>query len=302
MTDGPAAAALGELFRQRWRTAIGAIADAGPPAAQAWPPGATPDIAGGVSAIARTRPAWRRHSPTHELRRLALEAIAAAKSLIYLEQQYFTWPLAVEALAARLAEPDGPEVVLICTEASPSYFDRITMDRARSTALWRLQSGDVFGRFHAFAPFADTGAPIIAHAKVMAIDDSLIRISSANFNNRSHGFDTECELAIEAEAESDQVALATVRDRLAGHWVGRSAQAVAELRIASGSLAQALWALDRGERLRPLQAQRLGLAGEFIAEFHLGDPTDVGDSCRPARRRQLLVDESRAIRLELAKG
>jgi phosphatidylserine/phosphatidylglycerophosphate/cardiolipin synthase-like enzyme len=208
----------------------------------------------------------------------------------------------VEALAARLAEPDGPEVVLICTEASPSYFDRITMDRARSTALWRLQSGDVFGRFHAFAPFADTGAPIIAHAKVMAIDDSLIRISSANFNNRSHGFDTECELAIEAEAESDQVALASVRDRLAGHWVGRSAQAVAELRIASGSLAQALWALDRGERLRPLQAQRLGLAGEFIAEFHLGDPTDVGDSWRPARRRQLLVDESRAIRLELARG
>jgi hypothetical protein len=89
---------------------------------------------------------------------------------------------------------------------------------------------------------------------------------------------------------------------MAGHWVGRSAQAVAELRGASGSLAQALWALDRGARLRPLRAQRLGLTGEFIAEFHLGDPADVRDAWRPARRRQLLVSEARAIRLELAKG
>ena len=93
-----------------------------------------------------------------------------------------------------------------------------------------------------------------------------------------------------------------VRDRMAGHWVGRSAREVAELRGPSGSLAQALWALDRGDRLRPLQAQRLGLADEFIAEFHLGDPTDVGDSWRPARRRQLLVSEARAIRLALARG
>ncbi len=106
------------------------------------------------------------------------------------------------------------------------------MDRACSNALWRLRSSDVFGRFHALAPFARGGRPIVAHAKVMVVDDWLARISSANLNNRSHGFDTECELAIAAEAPADRAALAALRDGLAGHWVDRSAAEMAEVRAA----------------------------------------------------------------------
>jgi phosphatidylserine/phosphatidylglycerophosphate/cardiolipin synthase-like enzyme len=301
MTDGDAAAHLGALFRDRWRIAVGEIADPAPQAVP-WPGDAAVDLAGGVSAVVRTEPAWRENAPVREIAALTLEAIAAAKNLIYIENQYFTWPLAVEALAARLAEPSGPEIVLVCSASSPSYFDRLTMDRARSIALWRLKSGDVFGRFHAFAPVTENGAPIIAHAKVMAIDDWLLRIGSANLNNRSHGFDTECELGVEMETETDRAALASVRDRLAAHWVGRTAKELTELRDLSGGLAEALWALDGGRRLRPLQARRLGVAGEFIAEFHIGDPTDVTDSWRPARRRERLLAQARMLRLKLAQG
>jgi phosphatidylserine/phosphatidylglycerophosphate/cardiolipin synthase-like enzyme len=253
-----------------------------------------------VLGLARTAPAWRSQAPAREIAALTLAAIAEARSLIYLENQYFTWPLAVEALAARLAEPQGPEVLLVCTGRSPSYFDRITMDRARSTALWRLKSSDVFGRFHALAPHAAGGRPIIAHAKVMVVDDRLARVSSANLNNRSHGFDTECELAIEADAAADRTALAAFRDGLAGHWVDRTAGEVAELHALSGSLAEALWALDGGRRLKPLEPKRLGPVGEFIADFHIGDPTDVADSLRPFRRREKLLAEARALRLGFA--
>ncbi len=302
MTDGPAARALGELFRRRWRTAVGELPDAGPEASPLWPEGVAGDIEGGVCAIARTAPAWRGAAPVREIGKLTLDAIESATQLIYLENQYFTWPLAVEALAARLAEPAGPEIVLVSSARSPSYFDRLTMDRARSIALWRLKSSDVFGRFHAFAPSAAGGAPIIAHAKVMAIDDRLLRIGSANLNNRSYGFDTECELAIEVESEVDRAALAALRDRMAGHWVDRTADEVAELRRLSGSLAHALFALSGASRLRPLESRRLGLAGEFVAEFHIGDPTDVADSWRPARRRERLLAEARALRLKLALG
>ena len=136
----------------------------------------------------------------------------------------------------------------------------------------------------------------------MAIDDRLLRISSANLNNRSHGFDTECELAIEVDSGADRAALAAVRDRLAAHWVGKSAPVIAELRALTGSLAEAFWVLDGGARLRPLEARRLGLAGEFIAEFHLGDPTDPADSWRPALRRRRLLAQARALRLGLAAG
>jgi len=307
MADGPIAAALGELFRERWRAGVGAPSDAAPdqrrdPGDDLWPSGVAPDLAGGALAIARTLPAWRRSDGVREIAALTLEAIAEARSLIYLENQYFTWPLAVEALARRLAEPAGPEIVLVCSEQSPSYFDRITMDRARSTALWRLKSTDVHGRFHALAPYAPGGRPIIAHAKLMIVDDRLARISSANLNNRSHGFDTECELAIEADGPEAAASLASLRDRLAGHWVGRSADEVAEMRRLTGSLAQGLWALDGGRRLRPLEARRLGLLGEFIADFHIGDPTDVSDSWRPWRRRDRLLNDAAAIRTERSRS
>jgi phosphatidylserine/phosphatidylglycerophosphate/cardiolipin synthase-like enzyme len=300
MVDGPVAAALGDLFRDRWQGALEEECPQAESAADLWPQGVAPDLSGACLGLARTRPAWRAARPVREIGELTLQAIASAKSLIYLENQYFTWPLAVEALAARLAEPDGPEVVLVCTERSPSYFDRITMDRARSNALWRLKSGDVFGRFHAFGPFAAGGPAIIAHAKVMVVDDTLARISSANLNNRSQGFDTECELAIEAEASADRAALAALRDRLAGHWVGRTAAEVAHMRGLSGGLAEALWALDTEDRLRPLEARRLGPVGEFIADFHIGDPADVSDSWKPFRRRERLLEDSRALRARLA--
>ncbi|HEX3919442.1 MAG TPA: phospholipase D-like domain-containing protein [Caulobacteraceae bacterium] len=300
MVDGPAAAALGDLFRARWRIAVGDIGEAPPPAPPQWPAGFGPELDCGRIGVARTLPAWRDEPGAREIAELTLEAIAGAERLIYLENQYFTWPLAVEALAARLAEPDGPEVVLICTDRSPSYFDRLTMDRARSTALWRLKSGDIFRRFHALAPFTRGGKPIIAHAKVMIVDDRLVRISSANLNNRSHGFDTECEVALEAQTPAERAALGGFRDRLAGHWLGRGADEVAEMRRLTGSLGEGLWALDGGARLRPLEARRLGLFGEWVAEFHIGDPSEVGNSWRPAQRRKTLVAEARALRQTLA--
>jgi phosphatidylserine/phosphatidylglycerophosphate/cardiolipin synthase-like enzyme len=303
MADGPIAAVFGELFCERWRRAVGQIDEpSGEEGGSLWPAGVEPDLTTASLAISRTSPAWRGRAEVREIADLTLEAISQARKLIYLENQYFTWPLVVEALAARLAEADGPEVVLIGPERSPSYFDRVTMDRARSNALWRLKSSDVFGRFHAFAPYTTGGRPIVAHSKVMVLDDRLVRISSANLNNRSQGFDTECELAIEAERPEDRAQVDLMRDRLAGHWLGCSAEEVAEMRRLTGSLPQALWALDAGRRLRPLMSRRLGVVGEFIADFHLGDPIGVAESWRPLRRRRRLLAEARDLRRRLSRA
>ena len=43
-----------------------------------------------------------------------------------------------------------------------------------------------------------TSTDTMIHSKVMVIDDKLLRIGSANINNRSMGTDTECDLTIEA--------------------------------------------------------------------------------------------------------
>jgi phosphatidylserine/phosphatidylglycerophosphate/cardiolipin synthase-like enzyme len=53
-------------------------------------------------------------------------------------------------------------------------------------------------------PATDGGAPIYVHSKVLVIDDRLLRIGSSNLNNRSMGFDSECDVAIEADSNSSE--------------------------------------------------------------------------------------------------
>src|SRR5262249_23702187 len=135
-----------------------------------WPAEVQPGLADADVGIVRTEPAWRGRPLVEEWKRLTLAAIAAAQESIYLENQYFTSPVIAQALRRRLTEPAGPEIVLVSTQSSPSWFDQLTMDRARGVALARLRRADVFGRFRAFCPVTAHGHPIIVHAKLCISD------------------------------------------------------------------------------------------------------------------------------------
>jgi phosphatidylserine/phosphatidylglycerophosphate/cardiolipin synthase-like enzyme len=304
LVDGEAARALGDLARERWRRASGEAPPAPEPGeGDPWPAGVRPDIADTPVAIVRTEPAWRGRPAVQEWKRLTLAAIASARRTIYLENQYFTSPAMAEALARRLGEPDGPQIVLVSTAASPSWFDRLTMDRERGVALRRLRAADVFGRFRAFCPQTAQGHPIIVHAKLCITDDRLLRVGSANLNNRSLGLDTECELAIEAGAAPETAAaVERLRDRLVGHYLHRSARDVASSIARHGGLIAGIEALDPGHRLRRIAAPQAGPLGRLISGYHLGDPLGVEDAWRPWRRKALLAGEVRAIAAGAAEG
>lgn len=296
MVDGGAARALGDLFRERWLDMTGdAIQPPRPAEADPWPAHAPAEILDAKVSIVRTRPGWRGQRRVEEILSLTLACIAAAKDIIYLENQYFTSPLVAEALAARLAEPDGPEVVLVTTGAAPSWFDRLTMDRPRGAMVWRLRDADRFGRFRAYFPTTARGAKIIVHAKTSVFDDRMIRVGSANLNNRSFGFDTECELAVEGETVAARRNIAAFRDRSLGHFLGCSGEAMARARGEHGGLIPAIDALNREGRLTRIDPRRQTRLAAFLAEFHLGDPCDVSDSWRPGRRRARLAREAREI-------
>ena len=303
MVDGEAARALGELARLRWLRAVGHAPPPPPEDAShdPWPRWLPPDLEGVEVAIARTVPAWRGEPEVNEIERLHLAAIAGARRSIYLENQYFTSPVIGEALAARLAEPDGPEVVLVSTEHSPSYFDQLTMDRTRSDLLRRLWAADLHGRFRAYYPNTSASHTIIVHSKVAVIDDRLVRIGSANLNNRSAGFDTECDVAIQARTPAEEAAIARFRARLLGHFAhapeGEVEQMVVELGLAGAVDALARASAGRLVRMEPLP---MGPLASLIAAYHLGDPMDPSDSWRPLRRRRRLRSEAeRVARLNL---
>ncbi len=298
MVDGAAAKALGDLARLRWRRATNETLeplaeDAAEP--DPWPQSVAADLTDVQVGIARTAPAWRDRPAVGEWRALALRCIAEAQRSLYMENQYFTAPGIAEALARRLAEPDGPEIVLISTEHSPSYFDRLTMDRTRSMVIRRLREADVFGRFRVFCPKTVGGNPIIVHAKVTIVDDRVVRIGSSNLNNRSGGFDTECELAIEAQTPETAAAILGLRNHLVGHFLGRSGADVANAIRDRGGLIDAIESLRHGVRLQPIEPDRLGPLARFIAAYHLCDPSGTWDTWRPFRRRRLLNDQVRAI-------
>lgn len=93
----------------------------------------------------------------------------------------------------------------------------------RARLLQRLRTADRFGRLHVYAPVVPGlgEAHLHVHAKVLIVDDRLVRVGSANLNNRSMGLDTECDLMIEAGSDTQtQKAIAHFRNRLVGEHLG----------------------------------------------------------------------------------
>ena len=309
VVDGPAAASLGELFRERWFRSTGQRLDPPEPLNEAdgggadpWPDGIVHRWERPTVALARTIPAWGGYPEVREAEALHLAAIAGARTCIYLENQYFASPVIAEALAARLAQADGPEVVIVSTQHSPSWFDRVTMDRTRLAFLNRLKIADDARaregggptRLHAYCPVTRGGRLIIVHAKLAIVDDVMLRVGSANINNRSTGFDTECDLVIEAEdgaAGADtRHEVARTRSELIAHWLGREGADFDAALRETGSVGAAIERLDdpAARRLQPLVPCAIGPLATVIAKYHLGDPAGPEDSWRPWARRDAL--------------
>jgi phosphatidylserine/phosphatidylglycerophosphate/cardiolipin synthase-like enzyme len=304
VVDGSAAAALGELFRRRWRRCTGETLEPPTPAPPtAWPPGVEPQFEDARVGLSRTEPAWRAAPEVRECEALHLAGIAAAKACIYMENQYFTSELIARSLAARLAEPDGPDVVLVSTTRSPSYFDQNTMDPTRSRFIERLKAADRFGRFQIYSPVTALGRDIIVHAKVTIIDDVLVRVGSANINNRSFGFDTECDLSLEAAgptAEGGRAAIRRLRTDILAHWLGCAGAVVDDAIASEGGVGRAVESLRQAgcRRLRPIAPRRLLPPAALIAKWHIGDPMSPADSFRPWKRRSALARECAAANVK----
>ncbi len=282
--DGPAARALGDLARERWFKATWERTVPETVESDPWPDNLAVDFHDVPVGIARTEPGFGGRHEVRENERLHLAAIRGAKRLIYMENQYFTSPVVARALAERLDEPDGPEIVLVSTGRSPSWFDSMTMDTARAEVLFRLERADRHNRFFAFSPNTTKGERIIVHAKVTVIDDAMLRIGSTNLNNRSLGFDTECDVAIAPTDEAGRTAIRRFRQHTIGHFLGVSGEAFEAAEVLVGSTGQAMQSFDNG-RMSPLGATPPSMIQRTIAEFQLGDPTSPRDAWRPWKRR-----------------
>ena len=110
MVDGPAAAALGELARHRWKlAACEMLAPPSSPVPDLWPDGVAPHFSDVSLGIARTEPAFDGGEEVREVETLFIDLIASAERWIYIENQFLTCIPIAGALAKRLREVPGLE-------------------------------------------------------------------------------------------------------------------------------------------------------------------------------------------------
>ena len=279
VVDGPAAAALGELARERWQRAAGKrLPDVQPSKDREapWPESVEPAFQGIDVAIARTMPLYRGHPEIREVERLYLDMIRAARRYIYIENQYLSSYRIGEALQASLSEDVGPEIVIVLPKQTGGWLEQHTMDVLRGRILSLLQQADHDDRLRIYYPqLADNPSiDLMVHAKLMVIDDRLVRVGSSNLSNRSLGLDSECDLVVAAGPDSgDERTIGGLCNRLLAEHLGVSAADVARQRTERGSLIEAIEVLCGGARtLVPLDGTIPEDIDRLVPESELLDP------------------------------
>ncbi|MEX2365911.1 MAG: VTT domain-containing protein, partial [Pseudohongiellaceae bacterium] len=278
--SGEAAAALGDLYRERWRRAtdqeLKTVEDN---VSAIWPRGLTPDMEQVDVAISRTEPGYADYQEVREVEQLYLDAIAAARNYIYIENQYFTSPVINDALARRLDEKDGPEIVINLPLETEGWLAQNSLDIIRVKLLNALRRADRYGRLAVYYPYKidlET-IPINLHAKLMFVDDRFVRVGSSNLNNRSMGLDTECDIAIEARPDDTRTmnSINRFRNRLLSEHLGVQQDKVAAATDSHSALIDSIESLREtgtGRSLMPLEEVLPDYEDSILTEAQLVDP------------------------------
>ena len=311
MVEGETARRLEELARERWQRATGEAWSIRRPrsAAAPWPAGIAPWWQHARIAIARTRPRFgRADRGARDRGRCSSRRSRWRAHVIYIENQYLTVPAVAAALAARLAEDDGPEVVIVSPDLCEGILETRVMDRGRDEFCKRLRGVGRDDRLRIMYPVHEAaGQPPVSinvHAKLMVVDDRLLIVGSANLARRSMGLDTETDLALEAADEADRQAIVARarhaarrasrlparaagrgdrRARLAGRGARCAERRPAAARDA-GRRPAAAAAGARGRR-RADRRRRAADRGQPRAHLRAGDPAPAAAAPGAARAR-----------------
>lgn len=302
MMEGEIAQALADLGQDRWERAGGPPMPVIEPAAESlWPEKLAVQFEDVEIGIARTRAEFNGCERVSEIRTLFLRHIGAAKRFIYAESQYFASRAVAEAIVARLQETDPPEIVIVHPENADGWLEQQAMDHARAMLVRTLEMADKRDRFSLWVPRSGETS-IYVHAKLMIIDDEIIRIGSANLNNRSMGLDSECDVFIDSHRRGNAhaaPAIAALRHSLLAEHLGLQEENVpAELERhgTMRALIEASCELS-GRHLLRYRPPPLSDTEKTLAKSELLDPERPEDMFEPFAKGGLFRKGSRLARL-----
>ena len=274
---GPVGNALADLGNERWQRATKKPLRDLKGEGENWPDDLEHDFEGVDVAISRTRAEYDDVEEIREIEQLYLDMIAAADRFIYFENQYFTSGKIAAAIAERLNEDDPPEFVMVMPKTADGWLEQMAMDAARVQLVREIAKAKHGDRLKVYYPRTKRGEPIYVHAKTAIVDDRMIRVGSANMNNRSMGLDSECDVTIDAALPANkgvEPTIARLRTSLIAEHLDVSEEEVAATFKRVGSLIDTVEALrGKGRSLELLDLVPPGPMDEFIADNELLDPT-----------------------------
>lgn len=220
---GEAAAELAELFRQRWLDATGKDIELGSARRADFIPEDGPGVAVAAAsvAISRTQARSLAHlkKPIKEIRTLYTDAIRSARSLIYIENQYFSSYAVYRALVRRMKRSATKlQIVLVLPRKEQTLIEHAYVGIAQTRLLRSLKrtarkNGHCFGVYYPVVRLnEDYEEPVFVHSKLMIVDDRFMTVGSANTNNRSMGLDTELNVSWEARGKGEKKLAASIRN------------------------------------------------------------------------------------------
>lgn len=302
MMEGDIAPALAELGADRWTCAGGGtLPEVEEINTSPWPDALDPQFENVEVGIARTRAAYRDWDGVDEIEQLYLQHIKCAKHFIYAESQYFASRAIAEAIVARVQEDDPPEIVIVHPANADGWLEQQAMDHARAELVRSIEEADHKGRFSIWNPYIET-TPIYVHAKIMVVDDEILRIGSANMNNRSMGLDSECDVFIDKlRAGNEHVgdAIRAIRHSLLAEHCGLDEDDVGEQLSRHGSMAAMIdhSISEDGRNLLRYHPPELNEAEEKLAQSALLDPEHPDDMFEPFAKGGLFRKGSRLARM-----
>lgn len=305
--DGAAAKTLGEHARTRWEQATSerleppedASGENGP---SLWPAETAPLLKRRDVHISLTQPQYRDRTEKRQVEGSLLQHIRAARDLIYIETQYLTAAHIVDELAGRLKASDGPQVVIVIPYGCPGLLQSMALDHERDRLLRVLRDADSGGRLGIYWPTLEAGdddrpfeTSVYVHAKVMIIDDRILRIGSANLNNRSMGLDTELDTWIEISDDDDsgRDAVKSFRQRSLSYLLGCEAGELDRAERDRESFVGAIESLRVGEAtLHPFEHEAPEYSKSAPLDIRLADPGHPLDDDDVERVLRAMADEA----------
>ena len=279
--SGPAATALAELARDRWRVAAGydpvpLRTYDGPQPPPAWPVSDPPDFRAAPVAIALTKPSILGQPGVRQAEHMYIDMIRSAENFIYMENQFLTYEGVAEALNRRLREKPNLRALLVSCDLPHGVMEKKAMWTGRTQFRDILERGGVAPRAIIATPVSiEKGetSPVRIHSKAMIVDDRYLRIGSSNINTRAMRLDTECDLILEGRDAAMRARIAQVRNDLIREHTGYEARHIEGI-VTSGAPVDELLKFCEGSRQHLVRVNDEAFRDEPFAKIarKLADP------------------------------